>query len=148
VFTQNVLRNLWEAAIEAMGAQGNSEHPVLLHRSFPIGPYELAVIPIGRGRSAIRVVLKGMQQGKQIEIFTPSALARDSAFRAAIAVWIYQDTSMAVAHVDVHHKERFILWHAPKAHQFNFDYSDELKRLLSSASLEVPDQLDRILSTK
>jgi serine/threonine-protein kinase len=148
VFTQNVLRNLWEAAIEAMSAQGNSEHPVLLHRSFPIGPYELAVIPIGRGRSAIRVVLKGMQQGKQIEIFTPSALARDSAFRAAIAIWIYQDTSMAVAHVDVHHKQRFILWHAPKAHQFNFDYGEELKRLLSSASLEIPDQVDCILSAK
>jgi serine/threonine-protein kinase len=148
LFTQNVLRNLWEAAIEAMEGQNDSRHPVLLHRSFPIGPYELAVVPIGRGRSAVRVVLKGMQQGKQIEIFTPAAGARDAATRAAIAIWIFEDTSMAVAYQDVHHKERFILWHAPKAHQFNFDHVEELKRLLSSSSLEVPTQLDQIASGK
>ena len=87
-----------------------------------------------------------MQQGKQIEIFTPSALARDSASRTVIAIWIYQDASMAVVHLDFQYKERYILWHAPDAHQFNFDYVEELRHRLSTVNLEVPDQLDRILS--
>ncbi len=64
-----------------------------------------------------------MQQGKQIEIFTPSAFARDSASRTVIAIWIYQDTSMAVAHLDFQYKERYIFWHAPGAHQSLFPKS-------------------------
>ena len=47
LFTQNVLRNLWEGA---MDAQDNSTRPRLLHRTIPVGPYELAVIPTARGR--------------------------------------------------------------------------------------------------
>ena len=126
LFNQNVLRNLWE---EAMDAQDNPTRPRVSHRTIPVGPYELAVIPTGRGRSAIRAgsavraILQGMQQrGKEIEIFTPSALARDSASRTVIAIWIYQNASMAIVHLDFQYKERFILWHAPDAHQFNFDY--------------------------
>ncbi len=87
-----------------------------------------------------------MPQGKQIEIFTPSALARDSASRTVIAIWIYQDASMAVVHLDFQSKERYILWHAPDAQQFNFDYVEELRHRLSTLNLEVPDQLDRVLS--
>jgi serine/threonine-protein kinase len=148
LFTQNILRNLWE---EAMDAQDNSPRPQLVHRTTPVGPYELAVVPTGRGRSgvAVRAVLQGMQRGtKQIEIFTPLAPPRDSASRTVIAIWIYQDTSMAVVHVDFQFKERYILWHAPEAHQFNFDYLEELVHRLTALSLEVPDQLDRILSKK
>ena len=55
---------------------------------------------------------------------------------------------MAVVHLDFQYKERFILWHAPDAHHFNFDYAEELKHRLSTLNLDVPDQLDRILSKK
>ncbi len=65
-----------------------------------------------------------------------------------IAIWIYQDASVAVVHLDFQHKDRYILWHAPDAHQFNFNYLEELKLRLSTLSLEVPEQLDRILSNK
>ena len=118
------------------------DHPcrAVRARGHPDGP--------GPGRSAVRAVLQGMQQGKQIEIFTPSALARDSASRTVIAIWIYQDASMAVVHLDFQYKERYILWHAPDAHQFNYDYVEELRHRLSTMNLEVPDQLDRILSLK
>ena len=145
LFTQNILRDLWEGAIDA---QGNSLQPRLVHRTVPVGQYKLAVIPTVRGRSAesVRAVLQGMQQGKQIEIFTPSARARDAASRPVIAVWIYQDASMAVVHLDFQFKERYILWHAPDAQQFNFDYLEELRHRLSTLNLEVPDQLDRVLS--
>src|SRR5262249_2488419 len=120
--------------------------PRFLHRTLPVGPYELAVVPTGRGRSAVRAVLKGMPQGKQVEIFTPSALERDSASRTVIAIWIYQNASTAVGHLDFQYKERYILWDAPDAHQFNYDSVEELRIRLSTMNLEVPDQLDRILS--
>src|SRR5262249_42733847 len=103
LFTQDTLRDLWE---EAMGAQDNSMRPRLRHRTIPVGPYELAVIPTGRGREAVRAVLQGMPQGKQIEMFTPSAVARDSAPRTVIAIWIYQDASVAVVYLDFQSKER------------------------------------------
>ena len=145
LFTQNVLRNLWEGAIDG---QDIAERPRVLHRTIPVGQYKLAVIPTVRGRSgeSVRAVLQGMQQGKQIEIFTPSARARNSVSRTVIAIWIYQDASMAAVHLDHHYKERYILWHAPDAQQFNFDYLEELRHRLSSLNLEVPEQLDRILS--
>ncbi len=122
---------------------------VRVHRKIPFGTYELAVIPTGRGRSArsaVRAVLQGMQQGKEIEISTPPALAGNSVSRTVIAIWIYQDASMVVVHVDFQYQERYILWHAPDTHQFNFNYVEGLTRRLSTLSLEVPDQLDRILS--
>jgi serine/threonine-protein kinase len=145
LFTQNSLHDLWE---EAMDAQGRAERPVVVHRAIPVGPYELAVIPTGRGRSAIRAVLQGMPQGKQIEIITPLGLARDSAARPVIAIWIYQNTSTAVVHLDFQSKERYILWDAPDAHQFNYGSVEELRIRLSTMNLEVPDRLDRILSSK
>ncbi len=145
LFTQNSLHNLWE---EAMEVQRNSTRPVVLHRTIPVGPYELAVIPTGRGRSAVRAVLQGMQVGKQIEMFTPLAVGRDSTSRPVIAVWIYQDMSTAVAYLDFQQKERYILWDARDAHQFNYDFVEELRIRLSVMNLEVPDQLDRILSRK
>jgi serine/threonine-protein kinase len=145
LFTQNVLRDLWE---EAMEAQDNSPRPRLVHRTLPVGPYELAVVPTGRGRSAVRAILQGMQVGKQIEMFTPLDVGRGSASRPVIAVWIYQNASMAVVHLDFQHKERYILWDARDAHQFNYDYAEELRIRLSTMNLETPDQLDRILSKR
>jgi eukaryotic-like serine/threonine-protein kinase len=145
LFTQNTLRNLWEGA---MDAQGNSPQVRVPHRTIPVGQYELAVVPTARSRSAVRTILQGMALGKQIELFTPSALARESASRTVIAVWTYQDASMAVVHLDFQSRQRYILWHAPDAQQFNFDYCEELRHRLSTLNLEVPEQLDRILSHK
>jgi hypothetical protein len=145
LFSQNSLRNLWEAA---MDEQGHAPRPVVLHRAIPVGPYELAVAPTGRGRSAVRAVLQGMPQGKQIEIITPLALGRDPASRTAIAIWIYQDSSTAVAHLDFQAKERYILWDARDALQFNYGSVEELRIRLSTMNLEIPDRLDRILSKK
>jgi len=151
-FTQDTLRNLWE---EAVTAQGDSTRLHAPHRTIPVGPYELAVVPTGGGRSglragsAVRAVLQGMQQrGKQIEIFTPSALARISGSRVVIAIWIYQDASMAIIYVDFQHKERYILWHAPGAVQFNYDYLEELRARLSVMNLEIPDRIDRVATGK
>jgi serine/threonine-protein kinase len=143
LFTQDTLRDLWE---RAMDAQADAPRPPLVHGTLPVGPYELAVVPTGRGRTAVRAVLQGMQVGKQIEMFTPSALGRESASRTAIAVWIYHDASMVVAHLDFQYKERYILWHAPDAQQFNYQLVEELRIRLSAMNLEVPDGLDRILS--
>ncbi len=145
LFTQNTLHSLWEAAMETLE---NATRPTVPHRTIPVGPYELAVIPIGRSRQSVRAVMKGMQGGKQIEIFTPSALAKDAASRKVIAIWIYQDASMAVVHLDWQYKERCILWHAPDAQQFNFDYLGALRQRLSTLSLQVPDQLECALSKK
>jgi serine/threonine-protein kinase len=151
-FTHDALRNLWE---EAVDAQANSTRLHASQRTVPVGPYELAVIPTGGGRStvragsAVRAVLQGMQQrGKQIEIFTPSALARMSGSRTVIAIWVYKDASMAIIYVDFQHKERYILWHAPGAVQFNYDYLEELRARLSVMNLEIPERIDRIVFSK
>jgi serine/threonine-protein kinase len=145
LFAQNTLHQLWEGAMQM---QDNGAPPRLVHRTIPVGPYELAVVPTRRGRSAVRAVLQCTQRGKEIEIITPSAVTRDSSPRTVIAIWIYQDASVAVVHFDFQHKKRFILWHAPDAQQFNFDYPEELEQRLSTLSLEVPDRLDQILSEK
>src|SRR5262249_15066260 len=145
LFTQRSLRHLWE---EAMDAQANTARPLVMHRKIPVGPYELAVVPTGRGRSAVRAVLQGMPQGKEVEIFTPLAPGKDPAARPVIAIWIYQNATIAIVHLDFQFKERYILWDAPDAHQFNYDYVDELRIRLSTMNLEIPDRLDRILSTK
>jgi serine/threonine-protein kinase len=141
VFTQNVLRSLWEGAIDA---QADAKRLPVVHRTIPVGPYKLAVIPTVRGvaRSAVRAVLQGMPQGKQIEIITPLALTRNAPPRTVIAIWTYQDASIAIVHLDFQYKARYILWHAPDAHQLNFDYADELRHRLDTLNLEVPDQLD------
>ena len=124
-------------------------------RTIPFGPYKLAVIPTGGGRSivragsAVRVVLQGMQQrGKEIEIFTPSALAQKSSSRTVVAIWIYQDASMVVTYVDFQQRERYILWHAPGAYQFNYDHLEELRARLTVMNLEIPDRIQRISTSK
>jgi eukaryotic-like serine/threonine-protein kinase len=144
LFTQDILHDLREGA---MGAPDNGTRPCGLPRTIPVGPYRLAVIPIGRSRSAIRAVLQGLYQGKEIEIITP-ILERGSASRTVIVIWVYQDQSVAVVYLDVQSAERYIIWHAPNAYQFNFAYLGAVTHTLSSAGLEVPDQLDRILSKK
>ena len=42
--------------------------------------------------------------------------------------------------------ERYVLWHAPKGHQLNFDDAADLNHELYSLGMEIPDQLDKVLS--
>ncbi len=142
VFGQNTLKNLWEAAMDARHNGGTAG---LSNRKLPVGRYEIAVIPTGRGQRAVRAVLQGLSQGKQIEIFTPSAADREARSRSVLAAWTYEDASVAIIHLDFQYRERFILWHAPDLHQFNFDYLAELKQRLATVSLQVPEDLETVL---
>jgi serine/threonine-protein kinase len=138
-----VLRAMWEGAIEE---QTYAAPTPTASRTLPVGPYCLAVVPTIRGRSAVRAVLKCRNQGKEIEIMTP-ILGRTADARTVIAVWVYQDESVAVAHLDFQSRVRYIFWHATKAHQVNFAYPDELRLNLSSANLEVPEAIEQTLRT-
>jgi serine/threonine-protein kinase len=149
-FTHATLRKLWE---EATDAHDKSAGPPRRHRTIPVGPYELAVVPTGGGRqgvrsgSTIRAILLGLQQrGKQIEMFTPPAQATGCGSRPVIAIWTYQDGSVAIVYVDFQYKEHYILWDAPGARQINYDYAEELRQALSTMNLEVSGPLLRILS--
>ncbi len=143
-FTQGELRELWQEALSTLGKPGAKGG----HRHMTIGgPYRLAVIPSVRGRSAGTVAIQGMTN-KQIEMLTPSIRLGGSANKPIVAVWVYQDNSLAVAHIDFQGSERFILWHAPNAQQFNFGDPGELNHMIYHLGLEAPDQLDRALSKR
>jgi hypothetical protein len=68
--------------------------------------------------------------------------------KTVIALWIYEDTSMAVVYLDLLYRERCTLWHAPDLQHFNIDYVEQLRQRLSTLNLRVPDDLDRVLSKK
>jgi serine/threonine-protein kinase len=141
--TMGDLRELWQEAVTAMktpGAKGG-------HRIVPIGPYRLAVIPSIRGTSAGQIAIQGMSN-KQIEMLIPSIRIASSVGKPILAVWAYQDDSLAIAYVDHKNTERYIFWHAPTNQQENFDDPAPLNSALLRANLEAPDQLDRVLSKK
>lgn len=142
-FTQGVLRDLWQEAIASLRTPGAKAG----HRHVPLGPYRLTVIPSVRGRSAGQVVIQGMPD-KQIEMLTPSLRLGGSASRPIVAAWVYQDNSLVVTYLDFQHTERFILWHAPNGQQTNFTGADDLNHTLLNLSMEVPDQVDRVLSKR
>lgn len=145
LFTQETLRELWEEAVDAK----ENPRPGLLQRTLPIGPYRLAVLPTGRQRTraTVTVVLRGLHLGKEIEFLTPAIHAKGAASKTVIAIWIYQDGSMAVIHFDFQHKERYTLWHTPKAHQFNYGNIEDLRYMLTTAGMEMPERLGDILSS-
>jgi eukaryotic-like serine/threonine-protein kinase len=93
------------------------------------------------------VALQGMGN-KQIEMITPSIRAGGSSGKQVIAVWIYQDASVAIVYLDFKAVERYILWHAPNAQQFNYDDPGELSHMLLNLGMEVPDQLGEVLSKR
>ncbi len=143
-FTQGNLRDLWNEAIAALG---KSSKPGAGHKHVPVGPYRLAVIPSVRGRSAGQVALQGMTN-KQLEMLTPSIRAGGSGSKPVIAVWIYSDLSAVVVYLDFKGLEKYIFWHAPNAQQFNYEDPAELNHMLFTIGMEIPDQLDRVLSKK
>ncbi len=146
-FTQGELHDLWTEALQALQNQGmqkpGSKPPS--HRHVPVGPYRLVVVPSIRGRTAGQVVIQGMAN-KQIELSTPTVRTRGSAGKALVAVWTYADNSLLVVHLDFMNTERYVLWHAPRAHQLNFEDPAELNNELFALGLEIPDQLDKVLS--
>ena len=83
---------------------------------------------------------------KQIEILTPPFRSRNPDSKPIMAAWAYQDSSLALIHLDFRGIERYILWHAPSGRQSNYDSAAELSHDLYQLGLETPDQLDRVLS--
>jgi hypothetical protein len=63
-------------------------------------------------------------------------------------VWLYRDNSLVIVHLDFKNNPRYVLWHAPMSHHLNFDDLDELNHELFTLGLEVPDQIDRVLTSK
>jgi len=146
-FSQGQLHELWKEALQALQNQakaGPGARPAG-HRPIPIGPYQLSVIPSIRGRAAGQIAIQGMRN-KQIELTTPTVRTKGSAGKPLLAVWVYGDTSLVIVHLDFMNTERYVLWHAPKSHQLNFDDLAELNHELYTLGLEVPDQLDKVLS--
>ncbi len=145
-FSQTDLHELWKEAIAALQqvqARPGSRPPT--HRNVPVGPYRLTVIPSVRGRTAGQIAIQGMPH-KQIELSTPTVRTRGSSGKALVAIWVYEDNSLVIAHLDFMGSEHFILWHAPLGHQLNFSDAGELNHELFSLGLEIPDQLDRVLT--
>ncbi len=145
-FSQTDLHELWKEAITALQqaqARPGSRPPT--HRNVPVGPYRLTVIPSVRGRTAGQIAIQGMSH-KQIELSTPTVRTRGSSGKALVAIWVYADNSLVIAHLDFMNTEHFILWHAPLGHQLNFTDAGELNHELFSLGMEIPDQLDRVLT--
>jgi hypothetical protein len=140
-FLLGELRTLWQEALAAMRAPGAKAG----HRRVPVGPYRLAVIPSVRGRSAGQIAIQGMTN-KQVEMLTPSMRASGSASKPIVAVWVYEDNSLAITYLDFKGNECFILWHAPNAQQFNFSDAGALNHMLYHLGMEVPDQIHKALS--
>ncbi len=93
--TMGDLRDLWQEAVAALKTPGSKTG----HRHVPIGPYRLAVIPSIRGKSAGQIAIQGMPN-KQIEMLIPSIRLASSVGKPILAVWPYQDDSLAIAYVD------------------------------------------------
>jgi serine/threonine-protein kinase len=145
-FTQGELHELWKEALAALQqAQARPGAKPPTHRHVPVGPYRLTVIPSIRGRAAGQVAIQGMAQ-KQIELTTPTVRTKGTAGKPLVAIWVYRDNSLVIAHLDFMGSERFVLWHAPRSHQLNFDDPADLDHELFSLGMELPDQLDKALS--
>jgi serine/threonine-protein kinase len=148
-FLQGELQELWKEAVNALQAQTRAPVAGVTraagHRHVPLGPYRLVVVPSIRGRAAGQVAIQGMAN-KQIELTTPSFRTSGSSGKPILAVWIYRDQSLVIVHLDFHGTERYVLWHAPLAHQLNFDDPADLLRELDDLGMEPPDQLESALS--
>jgi serine/threonine-protein kinase len=146
-FSQVELHQLWKEALTALQNQGQfrpGSKPAG-HRQVPIGPYRLVVIPSIRGRAAGQIAIQGMPN-KQIELTTPALRTKGSGAKPLLAVWIYSEQSLVIAHLDFMNTARYVLWHASRSHQLNFGDPADLNHELLGLGMEVPDQLDTVLS--
>ena len=146
-FSQGELHELWNAALMALqnprqpGPTGKS----VSHPPVTIGPYRLVVVPSIRGRAAGQIAIQGMRN-KQIELSTPTVRTKGVASKTLVAVWIYCDNSLVIAHLDFMNTTRYVLWHAPRSHQINFGDAGDLNHELSGLGMEIPEQVDKVLS--
>jgi serine/threonine-protein kinase len=148
-FLQGQLHDLWKEALAAMQqrAQTGPGTKTPTHRVVPVGPYRLTVIPSIRGRTAGQIAIQGMAN-KQIELTTPAIRIRGSAGRPILAIWVYCDNSLVISHLDFVNNERYVLWHAPKSHQLNYDDPADLNHELFTLDMDIPDQVDKVLSRR
>jgi serine/threonine-protein kinase len=145
-FLQGELHELWKEAVAAMQrAAGSPGAKPASHRPTPIGPFRLVVIPSIRGAAAGHVAIQGMAN-KQIELLTPPLRTSGSRSRAILAVWIYRDNSLLITHYDFKSVQRYVLWDAPRGHQVTPHDPEETYRELAARGLEIPDQLEAVLS--
>ena len=143
-FTQGELRDLWNEAMASLAKGGTSRGG---HRLAPVGPYRLVVIPSVRGRSAGQIAIQGMSN-KQIEMITPSIRTGGSSSKIVVAVWVYQNGSMVIVYLDYMSTVRYIFWLAPNSQQTNYEDPADLNHDLFTLGMEIPDQLDRVLTKK
>jgi serine/threonine-protein kinase len=113
----------------------------------PVGPYRLHVIPSIRSKTAGQVVIQGMPN-KQIEMLVPSFVSSGSESKVIVAVWVYQNGSMAITYIDNLQNQRYISWDATAGQQTNFDDPAELNHTLYQLGLEVPDQFHEALTKR
>jgi hypothetical protein len=140
--TMGELRALWQEGLAAMRAPRAGGTT----RTVPVGRYRLTVVPSIRSRAAGTVAIQGMPN-KQIEMLVPS-FTGGSASRVVVAVWTYENHSLAITYLDNMSTQRYICWDAATNQQHNFDAADGLSHMLFQLGLEVPDQLDRALSRR
>ena len=148
-FSQGQLHELWKEALSALQSQSQARPGArpATHRHVPVGPYRLIVIPSLRGRAAGQIVIQGMTN-KQIELSTPTVRTKGSSGKPLVAVWVYEDNSLAIVHLDFMNSERFVIWHASRGHQLNFDDAADFNHELYTLGMEIPDQLDRVLTRR
>jgi serine/threonine-protein kinase len=156
-FLQGQLHELWTEAVSSLQSQVRPGPTVGIapraseavkmagHRHIPLGPYRLVVVPSIRGKAAGQLAIQGMAN-KQIEMTTPSFRTTGSAGKPILAVWIYRDNSLVLAHLDFQGAERYVLWHAPLSHQLGFEDPADLLREVHTLGMEPPEQLDAALS--
>lgn len=146
-FLQADLHELWKESLQALQSQPQNRPGAKLptHRHVPVGPYRLTVIPSIRGRAAGQIAIQGMSN-KQIELTTPTVRTRGTAAKPFLAIWRYLDNSLVIVHLDFKSIERYVLWHAPKSHQLNFDDPADLNHELYGLGMEIPDQVNQVLS--
>ena len=143
-FTMGELRALWNEAMTSLKQPGNLRST---HRPAPVGPYQLAVIPSIRGRSAGTVAIQGMKN-KQIEMLTASIQVGSSASKPIIAAWIYEEQSLIVSYINFQGDTVYIFWHASAAHQNNYEDAGALNHDLLLRGMEAPDQLGAVLTKR
>ena len=85
---------------------------------------------------------------KQIELITPSIRTGGASSKPFVAAWVYQDGSMVVVYLDFMSTTRYIFWHAPNSQQTNYEDAADLNHLLFTLGMEIPDQLNRVLTKK
>jgi serine/threonine-protein kinase len=142
------LQELWKEGVNALAAQTQGNPPGGARgasRHIPLGPYRVVVVASIRGKGAGQVAIQGMAN-KQVELTTPSFRTTGSANRPILAVWRYKNNSLVIAHLDFQSTTRYVFWNAPRGQHLKYDDPADLLNELEGIGMELPDQLDTVLS--